>query len=126
MKKLISLALLIILSYSFSTAQTSKVKKNPVGTWKFEAPYAPEGYSSGKITVALSDQKYSALLTFTGSDYKITGESVKFENDSLLFSVYLEGESISVKMKMEDTLKMTGKAVYSQGEITVTANREVK
>ena len=32
-------------------------KNNPVGTWKFDAPYAPEGYTSGTIVVGFTDQK---------------------------------------------------------------------
>ena len=126
MKNLISLTMLILFSFSLVNAQTSKVSKDPAGEWKYEAPYAPEGYSSGKITVSLADKKYSAAITFSGSDYKITGENVKFVNDSLLFFVYIEGETVSVKMKMDDVSKMTGKALSSQGDIPLTATRVTK
>lgn len=126
MKKLISLSLLIILSISFANAQSAKSKFNPVGEWKYEAPYAPAEYSTGKIIIGLTDQKYTAVITLTGSEYKITGQDVKVVNDSLLFSVYIEGETVNVKMKMENATKMAGVAVSSQGDIPVTGTKQVK
>ena len=126
MKKLFSFAMLLVFSISLINSQTTKTKKDPAGDWKFEAPYAPEGYTTGKITIGFAEKKYTAVISMTGSDYKINGENVKFENDSLTFLVYLEGETVGVKMKMEDTLKMTGAATSSQGEIPLTATKQVK
>jgi len=126
MKRLFSLSLLIIFSFSFINAQTTKSKFNPVGDWKYEAPSAPAEYSSGKISIGFADQKYSAVITLTSSGYKITGEDVKFANDSLQFLAYIEGETVIVKMKMENATKMTGVAESSQGEIPVTGTKQVK
>ena len=126
MKKLFSFAMLLIFSISLINAQTTKTKMDPAGDWKFEAPYAPEGYNTGKITVGFAEKKYTAVITMTGSDYKINGENVKFENDSLTFLVYLEGETVGVKMKMEDAVKMTGSATSSEGNIPLTATKQVK
>ena len=126
MKKLFSFAMLLIFSISLINAQTTKTKKDPAGDWKFEAPYAPEGYNTGKITVGFAEKKYTAVITMTGSDYKINGENVKFENDSLTFLVYIEGETVGVKMKMEDAVKMTGSATSSEGNIPLTATKQVK
>ncbi|HOF21475.1 MAG TPA: hypothetical protein PLO24_09485 [Bacteroidales bacterium] len=126
MKQLISLILLTLLSFSAINAQTSKVSKDPAGEWKYEAPYAPSEYSAGVIKISFADKKYSAVITLPWSDYKINGENVKYENDSLTFSVYIEGESISIVMKMDDASKMTGKALYSMGEIPLTAKRVEK
>ncbi|HBE41649.1 MAG TPA: hypothetical protein DDW27_10685 [Bacteroidales bacterium] len=126
MKKLFLLSLLIILSISFANAQTTKTGLNPAGEWKYEAPYAPEEYTTGKITIGIADQKYSAVISLTGSEYKITGQNIKVVNDSLLFSLYIEGETVNVKMKMQDASKMTGVAVSSEGEIPLTATKLVK
>lgn len=98
-------------------------KINPVGTWKFEAPYAPEGYTSGTIIVGFAEQKQTATMSFTGNDYKIPGENVKAANDSVLFSIYLEGQDIKVMLKIENESKMTGKAVYSEGEVPLTLTK---
>ncbi len=126
MKKLLTFAMLVVFSISLVNAQTAKTKKDPAGDWKFEAPYAPEGYNSGKITIGFAEKKYTAVISMTGSEYKINGENVKFENDTLTFSVYIEGETVGVKMKMDEPLKMTGAATSSQGEIPVTATKQVK
>jgi len=123
MKKIIPHVLMIILSINITAAQTSKAKKDPVGDWKFEAPYAPESYTSGIITFSFAEKKYSAYMKFTGSDYKYPGANVKFERDSVFLSLYVESEYIAIRMKLEDNSKMSGKAVYSEGEIPLTLTR---
>lgn len=126
MKKLFPFAIMLVLSISLINAQTTKTKKDPAGDWKFEAPYAPEGYNNGKITIGFAEKKNTIVISMTGSDYKINGENVKFLNDSLTFLVYLEGETVGVRMKMEDAVKMTGVATSSQGDIPLTATKQVK
>ena len=120
MKKVILLILLLVSSLSFLTAQNNQVKKNPVGSWKFDAPYAPEGYTSGVITVGLEAQKYTASMAFTGSEFVHTGEQVKAVSDSIFFLVNVEGQDVQVRLKIEDESKMAGKAVYSEGEVPLT------
>ncbi len=128
MKKVILSILIVVLSLPFLTAQNNQVKKNPVGTWKFEAPYAPEGYTAGTIEVGITDKKYSADMYFATIDAKYSGETIKFENDTLSFNVFVEGNDVVVKLKLEDLTKMSGKAIYSGGEIplTLTKNTENK
>lgn len=124
--KIISLFILFfVLGLSLLTAQNSQVKKSPVGTWKFEAPYAPEGFTSGTIVVAQTGQNYTTTLSFTGNENKITGDKVRLEKDSLLFSVYIQGEDVKVIVKIEEEAKMSGKAVYSQGEVPFTISRKL-
>ena len=98
-------------------------KNNPVGTWKFEAPYAPEGYTTGKIIVGFAEQKHTASMSFTGSEYVLPGEKVIASNDSVLFSIYLEGQDIKVMLKMVSDTNMTGKAVYSEGEVPLALSK---
>ena len=126
MKNIVSLSMLILFSISLINAQTTKTEKDPSGDWKFAAPYAPEGYTTGNITIGLAEKKFTVAISMPGSDYKINGENVKFENDSLKFSVYIEGENVGVKMKMEDASRMTGSALSSQGEIPLTAAKQTK
>lgn len=123
MKKGILAIMLIVISMPFLSAQNDQPKNNPVGTWKFEAPYAPEGYTSGTIVVGLTEQKHTTTMSFAGSDYKIPGEKVKAQNDSILFSIFLEGQDINVLLKIENETKMSGKAVYSEGEVPLTLTK---
>jgi hypothetical protein len=123
MKRLTILVLFLIIGISAISAQNTKTKVDPVGTWKFEAPSAPEGYTSGTIVVGKAEQKSTATMSFTGSDYKLSGEKVMVKNDSLKFSVNLEGQDIKVSLKIENGTKMSGKAVYTEGEVPLTLTK---
>jgi hypothetical protein len=125
MKKIIPLILLLLFSISLVSAQTVKVKTSPVGRWKFEAPSAPEGYNSGSISISFAENKYSTAVSLTGSDYAIPGDKTKVENDSVTFTVLLEGTEIAISLKAENRIKMTGKAVYVDGEIPLTLTKDV-
>ncbi len=120
--KLLALLLLSFIAALSASGQVSNTH-NPVGTWKFDAPYAPEGYSSGTIVVGLTQQKHTTSMSFTGSEYKLAGENVKAQNDSVLFSIYLEGQDIRVMLKIESDTNMTGKAVYSEGEVPLALSK---
>ena len=62
-------------------------------------------------------------MSFTGSEDKLAGENVKAVNDSVLFSIYLEGQDIKVMLKIESDTNMSGKAVYSEGEVPLALTR---
>jgi hypothetical protein len=122
--RILFLVLISFLSVIAVSGQSTK-KINPIGSWKFEAPYAPEGYNSGTIVVGLTEQKHTASMSFAGSEYKLAGEKVQSVNDSILFSIYLEGQDIKVMLKLENETKMTGKAVYTEGEVPLTLTKVV-
>lgn len=121
--RILTLLALSILSFTVVSGQNNSKQENPVGTWKFEAPYAPEGYNSGIIVVGIAEKKNTTTMSFTGSDYKIEGEKVKAANDSITFSVYVEGQDVKVFLKIESETTMSGKAVYSEGEIPLTLTK---
>ena len=123
MKKGILIILSIIFSLPILTAQNNQVKSSPIGTWKFAAPYAPEGYTSGTIVVGFAEKKHTATMSFTGSENLLPGEKVTAANDSVMFSVLLEGQDIKVLLKIVSDTNMTGKAVYSEGEVPLTLTK---
>lgn len=123
MKNKILTAILVSFLFVIAANCQSTAKNNPVGTWKFEAPYAPEGYNQGTIVVGLADQKTTTTMSFTGSEFKLQGENVKAVKDSVMFSVYLEGQDIKVMLKVVSDTNMTGKAVYSEGEVPLALSR---
>ena len=120
--RILTFIVLLFLSAIAVSAQSIN-KVNPVGTWKFAAPYAPEGYSSGTIVVGFTEQKHTTTMSFTGSEYKLEGENVKAVNDSVLFSIFLEGQDIKVMLKIENDTNMSGKAVYTEGEVPLSLSR---
>jgi hypothetical protein len=125
MRKITTVFMLLLFSASIISAQSSADKKSPLGKWKFEAPYAPEGYTSGIIEFSFSEKKYAAAISFTGSDYIIPGDKTKIENDTVSFVVIVEGNEVAVTLKAENNAKMTGKAIYSEGEIPLTLTKDV-
>jgi hypothetical protein len=122
-KNFLVLIILSLFIVSAAAQSVSATKNNPVGIWKFDAPYAPEGYTTGTIVVGFAEQKFTTTMSFTGTEYKIPGENVKTPGDSVLFSVYLEGQDIKVMLKLESGTKMSGKAVYSEGEVPLTLTK---
>jgi hypothetical protein len=126
MKSRIILSFVILIISAISVNGQNNNKKNyPEGTWKFEAPYAPEGYQSGVIVVGKEEKKNTTTMSFTGTDFKIPGERVKNQNDSLLFSVFLEGQDINIYLKLENDTAMSGIAVYSEGEVPLNLTKTV-
>lgn len=123
MKKGTILIMFLFAVITVSSGQTTK-KVDPVGSWKFDAPYAPEGYTSGTIVIGLVEKKHTATMSFTGSEYKLNGENVKIENDSVSFSVFVEGQDVKVSLKSDVDEKMVGKAVYSEGEVPLTLTKD--
>jgi hypothetical protein len=122
-RKILSLLLIFIVTSVLLNGQNPVNKNNPVGTWTFEAPNAPEGYTAGSVIISFTDKKYTAKMGFATSEDKISGENVKFENDSLSFSVYIQGQDVVVKLKMDEASKMSGKAVYSEGEVLLNLKK---
>jgi hypothetical protein len=125
MRKIFTLFMLLLISVSIISAQSSRSKKDPVGKWKFEAPSAPEGYTSGSIDIAFAENKYSTSVSFTGSDYRIPGDKIKIEKDSVTFVVLVDSNEVAISLKVESDTKITGKAVYVDGEIPLTLTRDV-
>ena len=55
MKKILAVSIMLALSVIYLCGQAKPVKKDPSGKWKFEAPYAPEGYTTGTMDFSLAE-----------------------------------------------------------------------
>lgn len=126
MKNRLMVMVILLVAVFTLNGQNNQKKINPLGSWKFDAPTAQEGYGTGLITIGLAEKKHTATISFTGSEYKVPGENVKFSGDSLSFSVNIENETILILLRLESDKKMAGKAITSgNDEIPLTATREV-
>ncbi len=113
--------MLIVLIVSASTNLFAQKKADPVGTWSFHAPDAAYEYSSGDIVIAKEGKEYTAKIVY--GDYEIKGKDVVLDKDQLTFTVYIEGEPISIKGTVtKETI--IGKASYSEGTISFEAERK--
>ena len=124
-RRILTFLIISVLSVCAVSAQTNSKKTNPAGKWKFEAPYAPEGYTSGTIDISFAENKYSTTISFTGSDFKIPGDKIKVEKENVSFVVMVEGNEVAINLTAENDLKMSGKAVYSEGEIPLTLTKDI-
>lgn len=125
MKRVLFLIFLAIAWINLS-AQTVKAKHDPAGKWEFEAPTAPQGYTSGNVEVTLADNKYTGTMSFTGNDYKIPVDIIKFENDTLKISLNVDGTDVNMKIIFDDLNKMSGVAATYDAEIPIVLTREKK
>lgn len=123
MKRLLisgSAGLIILFALMFNVATVAAKDKDVVGTWDYSAPNAPYEYSKGQIIITKGEDKLEGKVNIDGYEMKLN--SVKVEGDLLTFSLYVEGEYVSVKLTIkEDSLE--GKASTSEGLLEVTGKR---
>jgi len=91
-----------------------------VGTWDYSAPNAPYEYSKGQIIISETDDKLEGKVSIDGYDMKLN--NIKFEKDLLSFSLYVEGEYVSVKLTFKKD-KFTGSANTPEGTLEVTGEK---
>jgi len=116
-----SLVMVMLVIAATSNAFSQK-KADPVGTWSFYADEAPYEYNSGDIVIGKDGKEYTAKIVF-GEYYELKAHSVKFEGDVLSFKVYIEDEAVYIKGTVKGDI-LDGKASYSEGTITVKAERK--
>jgi hypothetical protein len=126
MKRTLIMLVMAVVVLSSLNAQKSKSSYEPKGKWLFEAPYAPEGFTSGSIEIGTAEKKLTAIMAFTGNENLIPLENVKFANDSLSCGINIEGSYIAISLKFDEADKMSGKAVTPDGELPLTMVREKK
>lgn len=102
---------------AFASGATNDV----VGTWNYEAPYAPYEYSTGKLIFAESGDKLTGKIKI--GEYEIEMRNVKAEGDKVSFGAYVEGEYVSIKISIKKK-EFTGTASYSEGSIEVSGKKE--
>lgn len=120
-KHILIIAVLLGTGLMFQSFSLVPKDVDPVGTWTFSAPTAPEGYGSGDIIIAKVETGYTATLKF--GDYAVKGSTVKYEKNVMTFTVYLEGEYVRMKATFTEN-SVKGSASYSEGEVEFTAKKK--
>jgi hypothetical protein len=120
----IIIAVLIIAAPLLSiVANGQEIKTDPIGKWKAEVPYAPEGFQSSKLTIAKVDDKYTVEMNFEEMAFIIVGEKVTFIDKVLKFGFYVEEEDVTITLKFTSEDKLEGVVTTSQGDLPITALR---
>ena len=126
MKRSQFLGIFILMSLFITTtlysAEPVPKKFSPVGTWKFSAPSAPEGYNASDLIISKEGREYTVVFALS-EYYKITASDVEYKKKNLSFTLYIETETVYIKGTFEEE-KFTGTASYSEGVIDVYAVRK--
>jgi len=120
--KFIKSFLLVVLIVSAGPSLFAQKKADPEGTWSFYAQDAPYEYNSGDMVIGKEGKEYTVKLVF-GESYEIKGQNVSLEKDELTFTVYIEGETVSVKGTVTKD-SINGTASYSDGTVSYKAQRK--
>ncbi len=94
--------------------------KDIVGTWNYEAPYAPYEYSTGKLIFTENGDKVEGKIKI--GEYEIPMRNVKVDGVKIEFSAYVEGELITIKAELKQNT-FTGTVDYSEGSMEVTGEK---
>jgi len=123
MKRLLisgSAGLIILFALMFNVNTVAASGADVIGTWDYAAPNAPYEYSKGQIIISQGDEKLEGKVNIDGYEMKLN--NVKVEDDVVTFSLYVEGEYVSVKVTVKGDA-FEGKASTSEGLLEVTGKK---
>jgi hypothetical protein len=122
-KELVMILMLGIMCMSANAF--APAKSALVGSWKCVANDVPEAYINSTITITEKDGKLAGTVKFD-SGVEISMNYVKQTDKDVIMSVYVEGNEIIIKGKLEGS-KITGTADTPDGQVALTATKiEVK
>jgi len=92
-----------------------------VGAWKCIVTDVPAEYAKSTITFSEKEGKLAGVVKFeSGEEIKLS--TVKYVNNQLVLTLYVEGYEITAEGKVTET-KITGTADTPEGKVTFTANK---
>ncbi len=115
-RKIFQLFLLVPIFLFGSLSSNAQVKTVSVGSWSFEAPDAPEGFTYGVLDL----KKDSAFMTFTNGTSRYPSSWIKVRNDSIIYESDINGTTVRFSLKIIDKQKIAGNAVWSDGETSMS------
>jgi hypothetical protein len=120
MKKALLIIMLLGLIYPVAKPASAD-NSSVVGAWKCAVLDVPYEYSSSVITFTEKEGKLSGTVKFdSGEEVKIS--TVKYTNNQLVLSLYVEGYSVTVDGKVAGT-KITGTVDTPDGKVNFTATK---
>jgi len=111
----------LFLALVVGNAFAAEKAKDLVGTWNYEAPYAPYEYSTGKLIFTEAGDKVEGKIKI--GEYEIDMRNVKVDGEKVSFGAYIEGEYVSLKITLKENT-FSGTASYSEGSLEVSGEKE--
>lgn len=114
---------LFIFSGFMAQSATGIMDKDLEGTYEYESNDAPYGYHKGVLELRKEDKKWKASIRI--GEQTIQGQEVKVMDDKVQFKVYVEGTTVTVKLKQKED-NLAGTASTYDGVMKVTAKKKAK
>ena len=96
------------------------IYRSPIGTWEYTVEDVPYEYSSGVLVVTKEKGEYAVVVNVNNN--KITASDVTVKDDTVNFSVYIEGGKVQVSLQVKDDI-INGRANSVDGSFTLKGKR---
>jgi hypothetical protein len=121
MKKALLIIMLLGLIYPVARPVPAADNSAIIGSWKCAVLDVPYEYSNSVITFIEKDGKLNGSVKFdSGEEVKLS--TVKYVNNQLLITLYVEGYSVTVDGKLAGA-KLTGTVDTPDGKVNFTATK---
>ena len=121
MKKIIlNLIIIVTLSFAISWKLDAQINEAFIGNWSFECLLVPAGFNEGLIEI----RKDSVFAQYSGRDYRFSSIHVKMENDTLIFNIDVNGETVVCRLLAVEENKLTGIAGTIEDESTLILTKK--
>lgn len=124
MKTILSLfgALIVYTLPAFALNPSVNPPAGIEGIYEYKSAEAPYEYQKGTIELKKVENKWTAKITANYQTF--AAQEVKVENNQVQFSIYVDGNSVLVKLQHKDG-KLTGTASSDgEGVMKITAERK--
>ena len=93
-----------------------------IGNWKYSAENVPYEYARGILFISKKEGSLNVLVALPGGERK--ANDVKVKENTLTFSLSLEGQLVSVSITVEGD-KISGKASSEDGIFNLSGERRL-
>ena len=97
-------------------------EENFLGNWKYSAENVPYEYARGILFISKKEGQLEVVVALSGRELK--AQDVKVMEDSLTFSLNLEGQLVSVSITVDGD-KISGKASSEDGIFNLKGERRL-
>jgi len=94
--------------------------RSPIGTWEYTVEDVPYEYSSGVLIITKEKGEYAVVVNVNNN--KLTASDVTVKDNTVSFSVYIEGGKVQVSLQVKDDI-INGRANSVDGSFTLKGKR---
>lgn len=103
------------------TTTLEKEYKSPIGTWEYTVEDVPYEYSAGVLIITKEKEEYKVVVKVNYNT--LTASEVKVNENTVNFSVYIEGGKVQVSLQVKDDL-IQGIADSTEGSFSLKGKKK--